>query len=355
LCVYASEGERCEFCVSRNLECNKVWGPKRSNNQTDVGAAGSQVRPSLWVSDLSAQESRYLAVAHAYMNDHSTRYLTWVLRNIKCGPLFGNRGALLSIVLACAAAESAFQCYESSPELSRSHSISAAGFMSCFQRRIQEEIKAGSINESHMLAFCLAAINTHRNNSNQTWTKTFERYLRGLVTVTRTVMRKKGNGWKPWPVVRNLLGFVQTLSVELHTPIFRDSEFMSNCDDTLASDLFRTSLQLEINEFPFSRQMSGHFDKLDVWWLLGALNDGTMACLQKCYSNYRKKGNLTSIIDNEIGDMISDLQGMLDRLLQLVSLNDCFNLVFCCLPFWLMCRIIMVQSTSKTRTEGTIF
>jgi hypothetical protein len=167
-------------------------------------------------------------------------------------------------------------------------------------------------------------------------------------------MGKKGNGWKPWPVVRNVLGVVQILSVELHAPTFRDSEFLSNCDDTLASDLFRTCLQLEVNELPFSRQ-PGHFDTLDVWWLLGTLNHGAMACLQKCYSNYRREGNLTSIIDKEIGDMISDLQGLLDRLLQCVSLNDCFNLVFCCLPFWLMCRIITVQSTSKTSKEWSIF
>jgi hypothetical protein len=144
------------------------------------------------------------------MKDGSENIRMWffpsLLRDLKHshGPLFGNRGALLSAVLACAATESAFQCYydcESLPELSQSHFISAAGFMSSFQRRIQEDIEtaeAGSINESHLLAFCLAAIITRRNKDAQAC-KTFERYLRGLVASLERLWERKETDGSPGP------------------------------------------------------------------------------------------------------------------------------------------------------------
>ncbi len=294
------------------------------------GAAGSQLSAQLFVlrtSDLSAEEIRYLAVAHTYTAGDREPWTSWIFPSLQYhyGPLFGNSGPLLSAVLALSAALLADQ---SPPELRQSHCIRSYEFMSCFHRRMQEDIQkaeTGNINESHILAFSLVLVHCWYNlDRSSTWRKPFRGYLQGLVEIIEEVMRKNSAMDRLVPFLQTLIRYVLWLAS--YGQLTNFDGLTRNHEVTLARDSFRT--------FRTFRLFNDHLSDLlpqkaqrPALDLSQDLCSGTMACFQKYYINYWKMGQSGVAMHDELGIMLLDLQKLLDMLLQQVSVGDYFNLV----------------------------
>ena len=293
------------------------------------GAAGSELSAPLFVlrtSDLSAEELRYLAVAHTYTAADGDAWRSWLFLSIQdhYGPLFGNSGPLLSAVLALSAAYLADQ---SPPELRQSHCIRSYEFMSCFHRRMQDMQKAetGNINESHILAFCLMLVHCFYSlDRSSTWRKPFRGCLRGLVEIIEEVMRKNSAMGRLVPFLKYLIRYVMSLASFGQFPDF--DGFTRNYEDTLARDNFRTFQTFRLfNDYLLdSLPQKAPRPAFD---LAQDLCSGTMACFQKYYINYWKMGQSGVAMQDELGIMLLDLQKLLDMSLRQVSVGDYFNLV----------------------------